>query len=187
MKGFRADFYNADAALRSIEILDWAAKQSGFLASDVREHFAGQLAGYKDADHEISERLRKLLKSGNIVVVTTAYVSSELAAGRLDVQEASEIGLHLDQIQTGGGRGRKPRLYAISQSGRRYLASRNADEKNGAEITSRAEVLAKALGDLSRAVDQLREAEGEKAQAKATANLFRAADLAQETLDRSQV
>lgn len=184
MKGFRADFYNKDAALRSIEILEWAAAQPAFLTNDVRNHFDGQLAGYKDADHEISERLRKLLKSGNIVVVTAAYVSAELAVGRLGGEEASALGLHLDQIEAGGGRGRKPRLYAISHAGRRYLASRDADEKAGVEITSRGAMLAKTLDGLLEAVDELRQADEGKAQAKAAARLFKVADDARETLDQ---
>lgn len=183
MKGFRADFYNADAALRSIEILEWAGGRSSFLSSDVRKHFDGQLAGYKDADHEVSERLRKLLKSENIVVVTAAYLSGELAVGRLGGQEASELGLLLEQIEAGGGRGRKPRLYAISHAGRRYLASRSADEKAGSEITSRSGVLEGALRSLLGSVDELRQADEGKAQAKAAARLFKAADDAQETLD----
>lgn len=184
MKGFRADFYNKDAALRSIEILEWAGGRSSFLSSDVRKHFDGQLAGYKDADHEVSERLRKLLKSGNIVVVTAAYVSAELAVGRLGGEEASELGLLLEQIEAGTGRGRKPRLYAISHAGRRYLTSRSADQKDGTEITSRGEVVASALRGLLTAVDELREADEGKAQAKAAARLFKAADDAREILDQ---
>lgn len=127
MKGYRPEFYNPDAKLHSIEILDWAAKRDVFTINEARDKFRSSLKDYEDPEHEISERLRKLLKSGNIIIVTPGDLKTLLAAGTMSVDLATALAKRLDEIQKSKTPGRKPRLYRISQTGAKYVETRRED------------------------------------------------------------
>lgn len=90
MQGFRPSFYNEDAALQSIEILAWAVKQPCFTIMDAKSFFEVQLEGYRDPDHEISERLRKLLKSGMLVIAEHGALDTQEAIMRAKAKEQEQ-------------------------------------------------------------------------------------------------
>lgn len=149
MTGFRPDFYNEDPILHSIEILAWASERPAFVLREALEQFRDEFVQYGDASHEASERIRKLVKSEMVLVVTPGVISTWKAAlenwrGR-DPKTMSEADLAkgpgitddevqklegmLTQIAESKGPGRKPRLYRVTQAGAKYVESRKADLK----------------------------------------------------------
>lgn len=137
MKGYRAEFYNPDPMLHSIEILAWATDRDSFTIGDVRGRFGQELAGYEDAEHEISERIRKLVKSGNLIVLDPGAIKTLTVTGVMNEKTALALAQRLDEIQNPKTdpnkpkkpkpKGRKPRLYRISQTGAKYVETRRDD------------------------------------------------------------
>lgn len=154
MKGFRPSFYSENPNLQSIEILAWAVKQPCFTLSDVKAAFAKQLEEYVDSTHEMSERLRKLAKSGMIVVADEGLLvtqekileANEAAkrsqyrkpvkqeepkedlVGTITPERLSIIRQVLMEMKNQKrGKGRPPRLYFTTQAASKYVESRAAD------------------------------------------------------------
>lgn len=153
--GYRPSFYNENPNLTSIEILAWAVKQPCFTMSEVKAAFGKQLEEYVDADHEISERLRKLLKSSMIVVADEGMIATqeailkakeqaEKSAYRLKVagrkEEAEDLvgaitpdrlsvirQVLLEMKGQKRGKGRPPRLYFTTQAASKYVEGRAED------------------------------------------------------------
>lgn len=130
MPGYRASFFNKKAALHSIEILAWAAKQPAFTSREVATHFAQQLSTYGDVSHEVSERLRKLLKSGMIMILDEGAVKSLVSTDIIKDKEAPALLARLAAIQGSGeddapkARGRKARLYRLTIAGENHVKER---------------------------------------------------------------
>jgi len=149
MTGFRPDFYNEDPILHSIEILAWAAPRTGFVLREALDQFRNEFVQYGDAGHEASERIRKLVKSEMVLVVTPGVISTWKAALKnwrdRDPKTMSEADLEkgpgitddeveklegmLVQIAESKGPGRKPRLYRVTQAGSKYVETRKEDLK----------------------------------------------------------
>lgn len=141
MKGFRPAFYEENPNLRSIEILAWAVKEPCFTLSGVKEAFADQLGVYADPTHEVSERLRKLAKSGMIVVADERLISSkektldavgapEDRVGAITPERLSVIRQTLQEMNDPSvkrGKGRPPRLYFTTQAAAKYVETRAAE------------------------------------------------------------
>jgi len=135
-KGYRPDFYNPDPVLHSIELLAWAAGRDSFILRELLLEFASEFGKFVDPSHEASERLRKLLKSGMILVVTPGVLNTFKAAFK-EESKAKDPGITKKEIQVLEERlakiaaskqpGRKPRLYRITQIGLRYAEKRAAD------------------------------------------------------------
>ncbi len=137
----RPAFYNENADLQSIEILAWAAEQDCFTSRAVRTHFTNQLNGYKDPVHEVSERLRKLVRSSNLFVANEAVVQYqaskelEIANGNktplLPNAQANEILARLSIMAEEAARlkrrGRPEHLYFANAKTRKYVESRKTD------------------------------------------------------------
>lgn len=164
MKGFRPSFYNEDAKLRSIEILAWAVTLPAFTIMKAKTHFEIQLQDYRDPDHEISERLRKLLKSGMIVIADDEALNLQKsileARERAEIEDAQrtrkpipkveevqgEITLErlatikkalVDLQNEKRGAGRPPRLYFTTQAAAKYVESRAQDLAAIAEVRAK--------------------------------------------------
>ena len=153
MKGFRPSFYSENPNLQSIEILAWAVKQPCFTLGDVKAAFSVQLVEYVDSTHEMSERLRKLAKSGMIVVAdegllvtqekileaNEAAKKSQYRKPDKDEEPKDLIGaitpdrlsiirqVLLEMKNQKRGKGRPPRLYFTTQAASKYVESRAAD------------------------------------------------------------
>lgn len=135
--GYRPTFYNEDPILHSIEILAWAAPRDAFTLRDVLDQFNRAFLQYKDAQHEGSERLRKLQKSGMIVAVTPSTVNSmRMALGSekarspgISEKELRSLEGRLGEIAASKNLGRKPRLYRVTLAGARYVEKRASDLK----------------------------------------------------------
>lgn len=144
MKGYRARFFKSNAPLESIEILTWAAGLSCFTMEEAKENFSYCASRYKNFDHEISERLRKLLKSEMIVVADDGAIDAQekqLAAKELDPEKAPSqeeallIRERLDIIRQvlaemkneKRGKGRPPRLYFTNKAAEKYVETRSID------------------------------------------------------------
>lgn len=154
MKGFRPAFYNENPNLTSIEILAWAVKQPCFTMSEVKSAFAKALEEYVDSDHEVSERLRKLLKSGMIVVADEGLLATQEAI--LKAKDAAQKSAYrpktaqkdepeelvgtvtperlsiirqvlLEMKGQKRGKGRPPRLYFTTQAASKYVEGRAED------------------------------------------------------------
>jgi len=125
--GNRPGFYNETASLHTIEILAWAAKQSAFTSRDVLDHFHKCLAPYGDPAHEVSERLRKLLKSGMIMILTEREVETLKTRHAIDGEDAEKLLKLLAAIQGAKVKGPKPRLYRITRTGEDYVDGRKDD------------------------------------------------------------
>lgn len=127
MKGFRPSFYPENPRLHSIELLAWASTRASFTMKEIHLHFAATLSKYGDPIHEISERLRKMAKSGYIYHATEGVVKALLQQGVLKRDQAVHLMERLQGIVESRELGRKPRLYAVSQTGIRYVHDRKAD------------------------------------------------------------
>jgi hypothetical protein len=135
MKGFRPEFYNEDPFLHTIEMLGWAAGRDGFTLRQIMDEFSKEFTQYGDPSHEASERLRKLLKSGMILVVTPGVLATFKAA--LNDPKAKDPGItekaihflekRLGEIAASKEPGRKPRLYRVTQVGMKYVQKRMPD------------------------------------------------------------
>ena len=126
-KGFRPEFYNEDARLHTIEILAWAAKRDVFTLREARQDFNSDLMEYKDPDHEISERIRKLIKSEMVVVVTTGLLKNLVSTDMMKGKLAAAIEQRLSEIQAAKVPGRPPRIYMATQAGQKYVETRKED------------------------------------------------------------
>jgi hypothetical protein len=134
-RGYRPDFYNADPVLHTIEILAWAAPRDAFSLREVLDQFNREFLQYKDAQHEASERLRKLQKSGMIVAVTQSVISAWRSA--LENKKALDPGIsekeivaienRMGEIVASKNLGRKPKLYRVTLGGARYVEIRGSD------------------------------------------------------------
>jgi len=126
MEGFRPAFYAEDPKLTSIELLAWAAAQPCFTAGDLQAAFAKELSTYKDAVHEVSERLRKLANSGMIVAIDQTRLESVAPTASLDGPRKAGIELRAQRLaeESKGKRGRPARIYIITNAGSKQVARR---------------------------------------------------------------
>jgi len=138
MTGYTPGFYNTeDPKLRSIEILTWASKRLAFTSRDALDHFQKEFAQYGDASHEVSERLRKLLKSGMILIVTEGEVKTMRNREIVTEEEGKTLVGLLSKLcdpeirKKEGKRGPLPRLYKVTMPGEKYVKARLEDEKKG--------------------------------------------------------
>lgn len=134
--GYRASFYPENPRLRSIEILGWAAARPCFTVAEARRAFDRQLGTYKNPDHEISERLRKLLKSGMITWTDPWAIEREhrllqdKKAPRQAFDRLSQIRKTWEAMQAAPRRaGRPARLYFVTQAGLAYVERRESKPK----------------------------------------------------------
>src|SRR5262245_12312263 len=127
MTGYRPDFYNDDPRLHTIEILAWIAARDSFTIGELREEFSSDLKDYGDPDHEASERLRKLLKSEMILIVTPGLVKTFETTKIHRPKLIEYLEERLSQIASIKKPGRKPRLYMATEAGRKYVETRKAD------------------------------------------------------------
>lgn len=148
MKGYRAKFFKENAILESIEILTWAVRQPCFMTIEVKETFGVHRDSYKDFDHEIDERVRKLLKSGMILVadegllktqeailksqeiarLSGAAVQKQEVLGELTFEKIASIREALAKLKSEKrGKGRPPRIYFVTSAAAKYVDSRSID------------------------------------------------------------
>lgn len=127
MKGYRPDFYNKDPELHTIELLAWGAARDGFTLRDLRDEFNTEFMTYGDPEHEASERLRKLLKSGMIAVVSLGLLKTLFSTELINQKGFEHYENRLAKIQDTKKPGRKPRLYMATQTGIKYVESRKED------------------------------------------------------------
>lgn len=129
MEGFRPAFYNEDPKIHSIELLAWAAAQPCFTAGDLQAAFATELTNYKDAVHEVSERIRKLVNSSMIVAVDQTRLDTTSPVAAIDEARKAAIEIRMAKVKedTKGRRGRPPRIYIITNAGSKHVARRSED------------------------------------------------------------
>lgn len=150
-------FMNRDGRLKSYDVLKWAVARGGpFILRGVLGEFSAQLSDKLDKDNrslaekDASERLRKLLKSGMIMVVTTSSLQAFTVPYQTEVRrrnektgkwqkamitvealltpaQAEDYTNQVGDLGTAAGRGRKPRVYLATRKGREYVDFR---EKN---------------------------------------------------------
>lgn len=134
-KGFRPEFYNEDPVLHTIELLGWAAGREAFTLRQIMADFEKDFKQYDDPTHEASERLRKLLKSGMILVVTPGLLNTWKTASNdpqakdpgITENVIKKLEARLAQIAASKEPGRKPRLYRVTQAGFKYVEKRGPD------------------------------------------------------------
>ena len=139
-KGFRSPIYAEDPNLTSIEILAWAAKRDVFMTAEAYNAFEEQLAFYakprpwdpdgrKSMRNEILERVRKLVKSDMVVVVTSGYLQRLVSSKGMDGGTAADLEERMAKERQARTVGRKPRFYCVTEAGRKYLETRQEDLK----------------------------------------------------------
>lgn len=131
MESFRPSFYNENPKIHSIELLDWAAAQHCFTAGDLQASFAKELESYKDAVHEVSERIRKLVNSGMIVAIDQTRLDTTSPVAAIDEMRKAAIELRMQILkdESKGRRGRPPRIYIITKTGQNQIQRRAEDIK----------------------------------------------------------
>lgn len=132
MEGFRASYYNENPKIHSIELLDWAAAQQCFTAGDLQAAFAKELESYKDAVHEVSERIRKLVNSGMIVAIDQTKLDTDSSVAAIGEIRMAAIKLRMQILkdESKGRRGRPPRIYIITKTGQNQIERRAEEIKN---------------------------------------------------------
>lgn len=146
-------FMGPDGRLKSYDILKWAVDRGPFILRGVVDAFSDQLSKKINKDREslahkdASERLRKLLKSGMIMVVAVDSLKSLTRPYKSQVkrrnektgkwektvivvepllteEKAQEYNNEIGELGTVKGRGRKPRVYLATRKGRQYVEFR---------------------------------------------------------------
>ena len=144
-------FMNSGGRLKSYDILKWAVAGGGpFILRGVLGQFSAQFSDKVDknnqslAEKDASERLRKLLKRGMIMVVTTSSLQAFTLPYETEVRrrnektgkwqkvmitveallttaQAEDYTNQIGDLGTAAGRGRKPRVYLATRKGREYV------------------------------------------------------------------
>lgn len=152
--------YAENPRLTTVEILSWAMRMGVFTLSDVIKEFGakykamrvdeetGKERGSKDPVHDASERIRKLIKSGMLVVVTAETLpdlakpvpkkleedidDTEFWDPLLTKEEVKECLGRIDEVLRVHSVGRKPRFYLMTRQGKKYTEKRESNIQNEA-------------------------------------------------------
>jgi len=154
-------FISPDGRLKTYEILNWAVQQGPFILRDVIKQFRDLLSDKLDkdgqslAEKDASERIRKLMKSGMIMVVTPSSLETLTKPYEAEVRrrnpesgkwkkavvivepllkknQVDDYAQAIKALSTSSGRGRKPRVYLATRKGQEYVKFRTKRTTTGA-------------------------------------------------------
>jgi len=140
--------------LKSYDILRWSIGRGPFILREVVGEFKKSLSeklgrdGLSLAEKDASERIRKLVKSGMVMVITpdllesltTSYTrkvwktnpgdgkrkeAEVVVEPMLTKNEAVTYAAKAKALAEGSGRGRRPRVYLATRKGREYVEYRS--------------------------------------------------------------